>query len=129
MDSFEFSADTRERVLAGAFDAPTLAAGMERAERPSQLRALLAGQPVEAIAIAGALGASRSPTVRDRARAWLGELRHVRLQIGGDELLAAGVPEGPEVGRRLARTLDRRLDGELPDGREAELRAALEGSG
>jgi tRNA nucleotidyltransferase (CCA-adding enzyme) len=129
MDSFEFSADTRQRVLAGAFDAPALAAGMERAERPSQLRALLAGQPVEAIAIAGALGASRSPTVRDRARAWLGELRHVRLQIGGDELLAAGVPEGPEVGRRLARALDRRLDGELPDGREAELRAALEGSG
>jgi tRNA nucleotidyltransferase (CCA-adding enzyme) len=46
MDSFEFFAETRERVLAGAFDAPVLAAGMERAERPSQLRALLAGRPV-----------------------------------------------------------------------------------
>jgi tRNA nucleotidyltransferase (CCA-adding enzyme) len=128
MDSFEFFADTRERVLAGAFAAPVLAAGLEEAERPSQLRALLAAQPVEAIAIAGALGARRSPEVADRVSAWLGELRHVRLQIGGDELLAAGVPEGPAVGRRLARALDLKLDGELPHGPEAELQAALEGS-
>jgi tRNA nucleotidyltransferase (CCA-adding enzyme) len=123
MDSFEFPAETRERVLAGAFDAPTLAAAIARAERPSQLRAVLEGRPVEAIAIAGALGA---PQVADRARAWLGELRHVRLEIGGADLLAAGVPEGPEVGRRLMRTLERKLDGELAGGRQAELQAALE---
>jgi len=127
MDSFEFFAETRERVLAGAFDSPLLAAGMERAERPSQLWALLAGRPVEAVAFAGALAARRSPEALDRARAWLEELRHVHLEIAGDDLLAAGVPEGPELGRRLQRTLDRRLDGELPDGREAELAAALEG--
>jgi hypothetical protein len=35
------------------------------------------------------------------------------------------VPQGPEVGERLRRALDRKLDGEI-DGREAELRAALE---
>jgi tRNA nucleotidyltransferase (CCA-adding enzyme) len=126
MDSFEFFAETRERVLAGAFDAPILAAGMEEAKRPSQLRALLAGRPVEAVVIAGALGARRSAEVLERAQAWIAELRHVRLEIGGDDLLAAGVPEGPEVGRRLARTLDLKLDGELAGGREAELRAALE---
>ncbi len=33
----------------------------------------------------------------------------------------AGVPEGPEIGRRLEAVLELRLDGELPDGREAEL--------
>jgi tRNA nucleotidyltransferase (CCA-adding enzyme) len=126
MDSFEFFAETRERVLAGAFDAPVLAAGMEEAKRPSQLRALLAGRPVEAVVIAGALGARRSADVLERAQAWIAELRHVRLEIDGDDLLAAGVPEGPEVGRRLARTLDLKLDGELAGGREAELRAALE---
>jgi tRNA nucleotidyltransferase (CCA-adding enzyme) len=127
MDSFEFVAETRERVLAGAFDTPALAAAIERAERPSQLRAVLAGQPVEAIAIAGALGARTSAQAPERAKAWLAELRHVRLEIGGADLLAAGVPEGPELGRRLARTLDRKLDGELAGGREPELRAALEG--
>jgi tRNA nucleotidyltransferase (CCA-adding enzyme) len=126
MDSFEFFAETREKVLAGAFDSPSLAAGLERAERPSQLHALLAGRPVEAIAIAGAIAARRSPEAAERATAWLAELRHVKLAIGGDELIAAGVPEGPEVGRRLARTLERKLDGELDGGREAELAAALE---
>jgi tRNA nucleotidyltransferase (CCA-adding enzyme) len=126
MDSFEFFAETRERVLAGAYDAPSLAAGMEQAKRPSQLHALLADRPVEAVVVAGALGGRRSAEVLDRARAWIAELRHVRLGIGGDDLLAAGVPEGPELGRRLARTLERKLDGELAGGREAELRAALE---
>ena len=51
--------------------------------------------------------------------------RHVRLAINGSDLLDAGVPEGPEVGERLARTLVRRLDGELGLGREAELAEAL----
>jgi tRNA nucleotidyltransferase (CCA-adding enzyme) len=61
------------------------------------------------------------------AREWLAELRRVRLQIGGEDLIAAGVPEGPEIGRRLHAALLRKLDGELADaGREAELAAALE---
>jgi tRNA nucleotidyltransferase (CCA-adding enzyme) len=76
--------------------------------------------PVEAVALAGAHGA------REPARRWLDELRHVALEIRGDDLLAAGVPHGPEVGARLAAALDRRLDGELAEGREAELAAALQ---
>ena len=48
------------------------------------------------------------------------------LRINGDDLLAAGIPEGPELGRRLESTLRRRLDGELADERGAQLRAALE---
>jgi hypothetical protein len=35
------------------------------------------------------------------------------------------VPQGPEIGARLRRALDRKLDGEI-SGREAELAAALE---
>jgi tRNA nucleotidyltransferase (CCA-adding enzyme) len=50
----------------------------------------------------------------------------VRLEIDGHDLLAAGIPEGPEVGERLQRALDRKLDGEI-SGREQELAAALEG--
>jgi hypothetical protein len=38
----------------------------------------------------------------------------------------AGVPEGPEIGRRLEAVLRMRLDDELPVGRDAELKAALE---
>jgi tRNA nucleotidyltransferase (CCA-adding enzyme) len=126
-ERFELPADTRERVLAAAFDAPAIAHAIERAQRPSELRAALVGAPVEAIAVAGALGARRSPEIRRRAQRWLGELRGVALEIGGEDLLAAGVPQGPEIGRRLQRALERRLDGELAAGRDAELSAALEG--
>jgi tRNA nucleotidyltransferase (CCA-adding enzyme) len=126
-DRFEFPAETRERVLSGAFDAPALAHAIDHAQRPSQLHEALEGRYVEAIAIAGALGARRSPEIRERAMRWLQELRGVELEIGGEDLLAAGVPQGPEIGRRLEQALGRRLDGELEAGREAELAAALDG--
>lgn len=89
------------------------------AGRPSALRALLDGEPVEAVALAGALGA------REPVRAYLDVLRHVRLSITGADLLAAGVPEGPEVGRRLRAALAARVDGEASAGRDDELGAAL----
>ena len=60
-----------------------------------------------------------------RDRRWIDDLRHVRLEITGDDLLAAGVPQGPEIGDRLRRALDRKLDGEV-SGRAGELEAALE---
>jgi tRNA nucleotidyltransferase (CCA-adding enzyme) len=49
----------------------------------------------------------------------------VRLVIGGDDLVAAGVPEGPEVGERLRATLAAVLDGDVGPTREAQLAAAL----
>jgi tRNA nucleotidyltransferase (CCA-adding enzyme) len=126
MGDFEFFAETRERVLAAAFDAPALVDGIQRAQRPSQLRALLAGQPVEAVVLAAALAGRRSREIQAKAERWLAELRDVRLEIGGADLLTAGLPEGPEIGRRLERALDLKLDGELGGaGREAELNAAL----
>jgi len=106
-------------ILAAAHDAPRLAAALAQAQRPSQLARLLRGRPPETVALAGAHGAP------EQARRWFDELRHVTLQIGGDDLLAAGVPAGPAVGERLARALDRRLDGMLDPGRDAELAAAL----
>jgi hypothetical protein len=78
--------------------------------------------PPEGVALAGAL----SEAAAGAARRWLEELRHVSLRIGGEDLLEGGIREGPEVGRRLEEVLKMRLDGELPDEREAQLRAALE---
>ena len=77
--------------------------------------------PVEAVADAGARGD------RDAARRWIEELRGITLEISGEDVLAAGVPQGPEIGRRLARTLERKLDGKLDGGRDAELADALAG--
>ncbi|HKQ17048.1 MAG TPA: hypothetical protein VJS87_00790, partial [Solirubrobacterales bacterium] len=54
------------------------------------------------------------------------EWSRVGLEIDGDDLLAAGIPRGPAVGAGLAAALERKLDGEIDGGREAELAAALE---
>jgi tRNA nucleotidyltransferase (CCA-adding enzyme) len=91
----------------------------EHEHSPSELRALLASEPLEALALALALGAPADPVLL-----WVTSLRPVRLEISGVDLLAAGVPEGPAVGRALEETLRRKLDG-LVSGREAELELAL----
>jgi tRNA nucleotidyltransferase (CCA-adding enzyme) len=52
----------------------------------------------------------------------------VRLSIDGRDLIAAGVPEGPAVGRGLRGALAAKLDrGEM--GREEELAEALIAAG
>jgi hypothetical protein len=48
----------------------------------------------------------------------------VRLEIDGGDLLEAGVPEGPAIGRALQAALDAKLDGGVAD-RDGELQAAL----
>jgi len=87
--------------------------------------AVLDGRTLEAVALAGAVAERRAPGGADTFRAWLETQRHVRLEIGGEDLLAAGVREGPEVGARLALALRRKREG-AASGREEELRAALE---
>ena len=92
----------------------------EREHSPSELRELLAAEPLEALALALALRAPSEPVLR-----WVTDLRGVGLEISGDDLLAAGVPEGPAIGRALEGTLRRKLDG-VVSGREAELETALQ---
>jgi tRNA nucleotidyltransferase (CCA-adding enzyme) len=109
-----------------------LAAARGVGEGARELAALAPDAPSEAVAAAR----GRSPVELGLARAlgadWLDEYladwRRLRLEISGEDLLAAGVPEGPEVGRGLEAALRAKLDGEL-DGREQELRVALEAAG
>jgi tRNA nucleotidyltransferase (CCA-adding enzyme) len=97
----------------------------EAALSAAELYAALDPYPLEAAAIAGALAARRSPADGAQVREWLETQRHVRLEIDGHDLIAAGVPEGPEVGARLAAALASKRDGGA-SGREQELRAALD---
>jgi tRNA nucleotidyltransferase (CCA-adding enzyme) len=71
------------------------------------------------VALAGSLGPAAT------ARAWLENLRRVSLEIDGRDLLAAGVPEGPALGRGLDAALRAKLDGEAQS-REDELAVALQ---
>jgi tRNA nucleotidyltransferase (CCA-adding enzyme) len=66
------------------------------------------------------MGAPAQPVLR-----WVTELGAVRLDISGSDLIAAGVPEGPAIGRALDETLRRKLDG-IVKGRDEELATALE---
>jgi tRNA nucleotidyltransferase (CCA-adding enzyme) len=126
LDSFAFPAADRDLVLRAATGAPALFAHLEAGGRPSRLRDVLAGASVEAIVLAGALGELRSSERASAgSRYWLEELSHVRLSITGDDLLAAGLPAGPEIGRLLDRLLGMRLDGDLGDDGAEQLRAGL----
>lgn len=62
--------------------------------------------------------------------AWLdryvAEWRNVTLEIDGGDLIAAGLEQGPALGRGLEAALRMKLDGELGGTRESELSAALE---
>ncbi len=60
---------------------------------------------------------------RTELRDYFARLRDVRLEIGGEDLAALGLPESPRVGEVLAELRRRKLNGEL-DGRESELAAA-----
>jgi tRNA nucleotidyltransferase (CCA-adding enzyme) len=74
------------------------------------------------VAIAGALGPAAA------ARQWLDSIRQVRLQIGGADLLEAGIAAGPAIGRGLRAALAAKRDGRV-SGREAELAEALRAAG
>jgi tRNA nucleotidyltransferase (CCA-adding enzyme) len=90
-----------------------------RPERPSEAVRLAAHHPPAELLLAAAAGGT---WLDDYARRW----SRVGLEIGGEDLIAAGIPEGPAVGSGLRGALERKLDGGLSGGREAELELALE---
>lgn len=92
-----------------------------RPERPSEGVGLAAKRDSVELVLARALGAEWL----DR---YLTEWREVGLEIDGADLIDAGIPQGPALGRGLQAALRRKLDGEVT-GREQELAAALEETG
>jgi tRNA nucleotidyltransferase (CCA-adding enzyme) len=112
LDDMGFVAADRDRVAAAS--RYSTGEPLRAARTNAEIARAARGAPTEAVALVGG----------DNARRWLSELRDVRLEINGDDLLAAGIREGPELGARLQRALDRKLDGEIA-GREQELAAAL----
>jgi tRNA nucleotidyltransferase (CCA-adding enzyme) len=95
-----------ERVLASMWP-PKPAEGVEAAERRD---------PVELI-IARAMGA-------DWLEQYLTLWSKIELEIDGGDLIAAGIPQGPAIGRGLRAARQKRLEGEIVD-REHELAVAL----
>jgi tRNA nucleotidyltransferase (CCA-adding enzyme) len=88
--------------------------------RPAPLVELVSRLDLDTVLAAAATAPARARRVILAARAATG----LRLSIGGADLIAAGVPPGPAVGRALARTRAARREGAIPA--EQELAFALE---
>jgi tRNA nucleotidyltransferase (CCA-adding enzyme) len=104
------------RLLAGfgarlSANLPRLGAGA----RPHEVDAALAGLTDEELLLLAAEGGALA---RSWVRRYLTELRPLALAIRGADLLAAGAPSGPAIGRALRATRDARLDGEIGPGEE-----------
>ena len=130
LEKWEFLATDRDLVLRALVDGRSTARELAFAKTPSEIHAVASRASLETVALVGAR-ASLPPDGEEHpttvaARRWLTELHRVRLRITGNDLIAAGIPQGPEIGRRLNAALMRKLDGELADSRDAELAAALE---
>jgi len=110
--------------------APGAAGGLrDLRESARELAAAVPERPSEAVELARGHGGVELALARALGAEWLdryvAEWRHVRLEIGGDDLRAAGVEEGPAIGRGLDRALRMKLDGEIA-GRDEELLTALD---
>ncbi len=125
----ELPAGEGDRVFGMAVSAVFVSDHVEGVEMFPEVAELMLGTPVESLALAAA-----SCELRDGPNSygvqlideWLNRRRHVALQLTGEDLLAAGVPEGPEVGARLEESYRLLLEERIEPGRESELRAALE---
>lgn len=121
LSSLAFPAADRDAILAAAARGEQTATALAGARRPSEIAAALGGAGPELAALAGAIGPAA------RAREWFERLSEVRLEIDGGDLIAAGVPEGPAVGRGLRAALAAKLNG-CTGGHQDELEQALRGA-
>jgi tRNA nucleotidyltransferase (CCA-adding enzyme) len=128
LHDLELPAGDGDRAFGAAVSASFASDHVHCADTTVDLLELTIGTPVESLALAGAVREMEDgPGSYGRrvVEEWLSEQRHVSLEVTGDDLIAAGVPEGPEVGVRLEESYRLLLEERIEPGREAELRAAL----
>jgi tRNA nucleotidyltransferase (CCA-adding enzyme) len=111
LDRLAFPAQERDAVVRAAAAAPLAETG------DAGLWRRLRREPPEVAAVAGARGDPGA------ARRWLADVRHRRLAITGDDIVAAGL-QGPAVGAALDAAMVAMLEGRA-DSREEQLAAAL----
>ncbi len=115
-DRLDLAGALRERVVGtgGRRDAGARLAGVRRLSEASRL--LAAFDAADLVLLLGHGG--------DRARDWirreLGEARRMELVVRGRDLLDAGLPPGPALGRALQATRAARLDGEITAAEELD---------
>jgi tRNA nucleotidyltransferase (CCA-adding enzyme) len=118
LDDLGFNAPDRDKIVEAATESPSLAQRLAKATTRADIARIVGSSGIETVALAAAQGApSQSLT-------WLQDLRHLNLQITGNDLIHHGVPEGPQIGKALQAAKDALLDGLALD-RDAQLTVAL----
>jgi tRNA nucleotidyltransferase (CCA-adding enzyme) len=131
LHDLELPAREGDRAFGVAVSAAFAVDHVDGADTTADLLELTVGTPVESLALAAAVREMEDGPgsyARRVIEAWLNDQRHICLQVTGDDLIAAGVPQGPEVGVRLEESYKLLLEERIEPGRETELRAALEAS-
>ena len=104
-------------------------AGGEGLDAAGRLALARPGRPSESVRIAAHHGPAELLLAAAAGGTWVddyvSEWSEMKLEIDGDDLIAAGIPEGPAIGAGLRGALERKLDGGLTGGREEELEVAL----
>lgn len=117
LDAMGFTAVERRAILE-ARGAQAMARLLAGAKSNSEIARTVGSSGIETVALASSHGAP-SPS-----RTWLQDLRHLSLDITGDDLIANGIRQGPAIGEALAAARDALYDGAAPD-RESQLQVAL----
>jgi tRNA nucleotidyltransferase (CCA-adding enzyme) len=117
LDRLEFTAADRDAILEVA-GVNRLTQALASAESGSAIARAVGSAGVATVALAAAQG----PLLQ--AQRWLTTLRNQTLQISGDDLIQAGIAQGPELGKRLAAARDAMWDGIARD-RESQLEIAV----
>jgi tRNA nucleotidyltransferase (CCA-adding enzyme) len=111
-----------ERIADAVTVAPRLRQLVAGIKDAAELRAVV--EPHDPDGALFALAEAKGKAAKQLTR-YFEELRGVRLEISGGDLVALGLGESPRVGAVLDELLRRKLNGQL-DGRNAELEAARE---
>jgi tRNA nucleotidyltransferase (CCA-adding enzyme) len=108
LDRLALTGEPRANLEAGALAGPLARRVATPRLRPSAVDEALRPGPLTAALSAWLRGTLRA---RRRIQWYLAQGRGVHPRLGGGDLLALGVPRGPQVGRALAMLRRRRLDG------------------
>ena len=87
---------------------------LDNAAKRSQVYKVLHGHADQSLAIAACVAAAGS-NLRRWIKVYFDELRDVKTEITGHDLIALGIKQGPFVGEILTCLRDARLDGEISD--------------
>jgi tRNA nucleotidyltransferase (CCA-adding enzyme) len=122
LDRLGFNAPDRDKIVEAATESSSLAQRLAKATTRADIARIVGTSGIETVALASAAGA------QSQSLTWLQDLRHLNLQITGEDLKQHGIPEGPSIGKALEAAKDALLDGLAPD-RDAQLSVALRAAG